>query len=197
MPASLASVLAVLDQVVHNARVGERRRITQVAEIVLGNFPENAPHDLTGSCFRQPGSPLQQIRRRDRADLFANPLSPLLREFGARLQSLQVFHHLGPGVDARRPIRGQRRGRRVEERETSQLTHHCKVARSRPLAEEEAAALQLRVEGVEKAPVAFFDHLRGDVVRAYDTEPTDLAVPDDLLDRGDLLVTDVCSRPMR
>src|SRR5690606_3193142 len=59
----LLLVLPVFDEIIDDGRVGQRRGIAQRAEIVLGDLPENAAHDLARARLRQSGSELDLVRR--------------------------------------------------------------------------------------------------------------------------------------
>src|SRR5882757_1443587 len=69
---------AVLDQVVDHGGIGERRGVTEIGEIVLGDLAQDAPHDLARACLGQAGCPLDDVGRRDRANLLAHPADQLL-----------------------------------------------------------------------------------------------------------------------
>ena len=71
----LASVLAVVDQVVDHRWVCKRGSIAQIGEIVFGDFSQNAPHDFTRACFRQAWRKLDKVGRGDRADILADPFA--------------------------------------------------------------------------------------------------------------------------
>src|SRR5690348_15691192 len=65
-------VLAVRDQVVDNSRIGKRRGVAQRAEVVLGDFAQDAAHDLAGAGLRKTRCKLDLVGRSDWADLAAN-----------------------------------------------------------------------------------------------------------------------------
>ena len=73
-------VLPVVDKVIDHRRIGERRGVAQIAELILGDLAQNSPHDLARACFRQAGRELDQVGRSNRADLLANPSNELLAE---------------------------------------------------------------------------------------------------------------------
>src|SRR5215468_6776247 len=62
---------AVLHQIVDHRRIGQRRGVAEIAEIVLGDLAQDAAHDLARPRLGQTGRPLDDIRRGDRSDLFA------------------------------------------------------------------------------------------------------------------------------
>jgi hypothetical protein len=85
-PANLI-VLPVLDQVIDDARIGQRRGVAQREEIVLGDLAQDAAHDLARAGLgqaRRPGS----VRRGDRADLGAHMLDQFLAQLVGRLLAL-------------------------------------------------------------------------------------------------------------
>ena len=55
-------VLAVVDQVVDHRRIGQRRRVTEIAVLVFSDLAQDSSHDLAGPRFRQAGCELDQIR---------------------------------------------------------------------------------------------------------------------------------------
>gem|GEM_PF-4032660 len=70
----------MFDQVIDDGGIGERRGVTQRAEIVFGDLAQDTAHDLAGAGFRQAGSELDLVRCCHRADLIAH----MLDEFGAQ-----------------------------------------------------------------------------------------------------------------
>ena len=75
-PTPLPLVLAVVDQVVDHGRVGERRGVAEVGEIVLGDLAQDAAHDLAGAGLRQARRELDEVGRGDRADDPCGPWRP-------------------------------------------------------------------------------------------------------------------------
>lgn len=55
-------VLAVVDQVVDHRRIGQRRRVTEIAVLVFSDLAQDSSHDFAGPRFRQAGCELDQIR---------------------------------------------------------------------------------------------------------------------------------------
>src|SRR3954466_4677616 len=76
----LHAVLAVLDEVVHDARVGQRRGVAERAEIILGDLAQDAAHDLAGPRLGQARCELDVVGRGDRPDLTANEGDELLAQ---------------------------------------------------------------------------------------------------------------------
>ena len=92
-----ATILAVGDEILDDRRVGQRRDVAECAELVLSDLAQDAAHDLAGAGLRQAGRELDQIRRRNRADLAADPVLQLLLEVLARRDAL---HQRDIGIDA-------------------------------------------------------------------------------------------------
>ena len=59
-PAGSAGWIA--HQVVDHRRIGQRRGVAEVGEIVLGDLAQDPAHDLAGAGLRQTGRELQQVR---------------------------------------------------------------------------------------------------------------------------------------
>src|SRR5436190_20338046 len=51
-------VLAVLDEVVDDSGIRQRRGIAEAARLVLGDLAQDPAHDLAGACLRQTRSEL-------------------------------------------------------------------------------------------------------------------------------------------
>ena len=71
---------------VDDGGIGERRRVAQVAEIVLGDLAQDAAHDLARARLGQAGRPLDGVGRGDRADLLAHPCHQFLAQFLAGIE---------------------------------------------------------------------------------------------------------------
>ena len=92
-----ALVHAVLDEIVDHRRIGQRRGVAEVGEIVLGDLAQDAPHDLAGAGLRQAGRELDEVGLGDRADLLADPLDQFLAQ---RVVASLAGHQRDIGVDA-------------------------------------------------------------------------------------------------
>ena len=46
-------ILTVVDQILHDGRVGERRGVAEIGKIVLGDLAQDAAHDLAGAGLGQ------------------------------------------------------------------------------------------------------------------------------------------------
>jgi hypothetical protein len=46
---------------VYDGRIGESRGIPEVFQLVMGDLPQDAPHNLAASRFRQTGSELELV----------------------------------------------------------------------------------------------------------------------------------------
>ena len=68
---------AVADQVGHDARLGERRGVAEIGEIVLGDLAQDPAHDLAGARLGQARRELDQIGRCDWPNLLAHPVLKL------------------------------------------------------------------------------------------------------------------------
>uniref|UniRef100_A0A0N4Z5G8 PE-PGRS family protein n=1 Tax=Parastrongyloides trichosuri TaxID=131310 RepID=A0A0N4Z5G8_PARTI len=62
----------VLHQIIHDRRIGQRRGVAQGAQIVLGDLPQDPPHDLARAGLGQTRRPLNHVGRGDGADLLAD-----------------------------------------------------------------------------------------------------------------------------
>ena len=88
---------AIRDQVGDDGGIGERRGVAEMLVLFGRDLAQDPAHDLAGARLRQPRRPLDEIRRRDRADFLAHPLRELGAELlGRRLAALQR----DVGVDA-------------------------------------------------------------------------------------------------
>jgi hypothetical protein len=45
-----------MDEVIHHRRIGERRGVSEIGKVVLGDLAEDAPHDLAERVFGRPGA---------------------------------------------------------------------------------------------------------------------------------------------
>jgi hypothetical protein len=89
--ASSLLVLPVLDQVIDNRGVGQRRGVAQRAEIVLGDLAQDTAHDLARTRLRQARRELDLVRRGDRPDLGAHMLDQFLAQIvGPSVPSISV-----------------------------------------------------------------------------------------------------------
>ena len=61
---------AVVDQVAHDGRIRERRRVAQLLVLVGRDLAQDPPHDLARPGLRQARGPLDVVRGGDGADLF-------------------------------------------------------------------------------------------------------------------------------
>ena len=43
---SRAAILPIVDKLLDDGRIGQRRDVAEIAEIVLGDLAQDAPHDL-------------------------------------------------------------------------------------------------------------------------------------------------------
>src|SRR4029079_5144896 len=77
-------VLSIIDQIVHDSGVSQRRRVAEVAVFVFGNLAEDSPHYLAGACLRQSRCELNQVGRRNRTNLLAHPSDELFAKLFAR-----------------------------------------------------------------------------------------------------------------
>src|SRR5271167_4768975 len=75
------AILAVVDEVAYHGRLGQRRGVTEIAVLVLGDLAQDAPHDLAGAGLGQTRRELDEVGRGDRADLLAHPGDELLAQF--------------------------------------------------------------------------------------------------------------------
>ena len=73
----LAAVQPVVHQIGDDRGIGQRRHVTKLLMLVGRDLAQDATHDLAGACLGQRRRPLDQVRRGDRADLLAHPLSQL------------------------------------------------------------------------------------------------------------------------
>src|SRR3984893_5327536 len=85
------SVLPMVDEVVDDSGLRQRRGVAEIIEFVLGDLAQNAAHDLAGSGLRQTGRELNQVRRGNRSDLLAHPSNQL----SAQLLGGLFFGHQG------------------------------------------------------------------------------------------------------
>ncbi len=53
---------AIVHQIFHHARIGQRRDISQTVGLVGGDLAQDAPHDFAGTGFRQSRRPLNDVR---------------------------------------------------------------------------------------------------------------------------------------
>jgi len=95
--ALLALVLPVVDQIVDHGGIRQGRGVAEIAELVLGDLAQDAAHDFSRTRLRQARRELDEIGRRDRADLGAHPLHQFLAQ---RLGRLFAGHQGDIGVDA-------------------------------------------------------------------------------------------------
>src|SRR5258707_6615555 len=79
------AVLSVADEVVDDARVGERRGVAEIAVLVFRDLAQNSAHDLARAGFWQAGRELNEIGRGNRADFFSHPGDQFLAQLVARL----------------------------------------------------------------------------------------------------------------
>src|SRR5690349_10820619 len=63
------AILPVVDEILNDAGVGQRRGIAQRPIVVFGDLAQNPPHDLAGSGLGQPRRELDHIRDGMRPDL--------------------------------------------------------------------------------------------------------------------------------
>ena len=78
LPRSL--VLPVVDQILDHRRVGKRRDVAQVRELVLRDLAQDAAHDLARARLGQARRELDQVGRGDGADLLPDVRDELLAQ---------------------------------------------------------------------------------------------------------------------
>src|SRR5215472_9086533 len=75
-----ALVLPVVDQVVDHRGIGQCRGVAEIAVFVLGDLAQDTAHDLARAGLWQTWRKLDQVGRRDGADLLAHPADKLLAQ---------------------------------------------------------------------------------------------------------------------
>jgi len=65
---------STFDQALNDRRIRKGGGVAEARDIVLGDLPQDTPHDPSGTCLWQAGSELNDIRQSDGDDLLANPL---------------------------------------------------------------------------------------------------------------------------
>ena len=83
--AGALAVATALDQPVDQSGIGQGRRVAEASEIILRDLPEDPAHDLAAPGLRQARSEVEEVGRRDRADLGSDvaaqlPFQRLVRE---------------------------------------------------------------------------------------------------------------------
>src|SRR5690606_9305746 len=80
-----AAVEPALDEVLHDGGVGQRRGVAEGLRLVLGDLAEDPPHDLARARLRQLRGELEEVRRRDGAEVVADVADELGLQLVARL----------------------------------------------------------------------------------------------------------------
>ena len=70
----------VRDQMLDHVGIGERRGVAEARYVALGDFPQDAAHDLAAAGLGQAGGELDRVGGGDRADLVADPVAQRLGE---------------------------------------------------------------------------------------------------------------------
>jgi len=81
LPVTLPSFLALLHRLqdlVHNRRIRQRRRVSQLILLPSQDLPHNSSHDLAGPRFGQVVNNVNCLRRRERSNLFPDLHDELL-----------------------------------------------------------------------------------------------------------------------
>ena len=68
----LAAVLPILDQVIHDRRVGQGGGITDLIRCPFADLAQDTAHDLARARLRQPRRFLYEVGLRERPDLLAH-----------------------------------------------------------------------------------------------------------------------------
>jgi len=77
----LEILLLPLDERIHHAGVGECGGVANLVGVVLGNLPQDAPHDFAGARLRQAGRKLNFVGHGDGADFLADVRGQVFLQF--------------------------------------------------------------------------------------------------------------------
>ena len=92
-----SAILAVIDKLIHDSRIGECGRVTECIQFVGRNLAQDTTHDFSRPGFRQTGCPLNDIWCGDRADFAAHQRDQFLAQF---ICAIHTDHQGDVGVDA-------------------------------------------------------------------------------------------------
>jgi hypothetical protein len=67
-----SAIEPAFDERLHDRRIGERAGVAEVGEIILGDLPEDAAHDLAAAGLGQAGGDVEVVGHGDAADFVAD-----------------------------------------------------------------------------------------------------------------------------